>query len=830
MSVNTSEDCVVIREVLSGRTEAFRALVERYFATVRLVALAKTGNVADAEDVAQETFIKAYETLGVLRNRERLAPWLVAIARNIAISLVRRRERERRNAEAYPIDPLVHPDHERRETLDAVARQVEALPESLREVVLLHYFEGLKCREIGERLDLNTNAVVKRLARGRDLLGDRLLREWGEGARPESAKLGVGRVMGAIVLLSRPDWGAQVAGVTSAAAQGASLTIGGIVVSKTILAGLALLLVVSTAALLLYGFYGATSRDTKGTRAAALGTSEMRYSDKAISSAEVSSEQPQEENMAKGARDDSVEGHTLIENATDSDPASGRTGVQALGALPLAVSPPELEPDEDEDKEKDAENVLIGYLEGRVTGHDRTTPVAGAVVSAQGKDASGMAQTDEGGAFRVEVHGPALAEDATEEQLFTVSASKASLLSDLQLRVPLNSSGIELFLTEPGAVRGIVVDASTEKPLPHFEARISRQRQGAEGIMGTFFPWTEFVSEEGQFELPTQDELGEVAVRAKGYKEEKLQLSLSRGDVAEGVVVALQPGAPFTGIVIDAASRAPVAGAAAGIVTGEVRQWWGIGEENFSIGAMTDQDGVFTLSEAVAGQPFDLIVWHEAYAPVFMTDLDAGEQHEVRLYLTPGGQLSGTVKRNGEPISGLRMWAGLSFGRPMEHTAEGSGMAVFLALSGTDAAGAFNFSKMPPGRYQVRVMDVNDATPLAKRYLVRRWVDINDGENTVVDFNIGSEGSVSGTITGAVDMGKVQLRLYDRRYPEQTLYSTAERHDSSAPDQSGFFEFPPVPEGSYFIRATILEPSERSAVTEFDIEAGVNTEIVLAFE
>ena len=182
MAVEQAQDSAIVQAVLSGRHEAFEALVARYFETVRMVALAKTANMADAEDVAQETFLKAYESLGALRNQAKLAPWLVVISRNLAVSVVRRREREKRLAPEAAAAHSVQADHEQREFHDGVAKHVETLPESLREVVLLYYFEGLRTAEIAERLELSANAVVKRLARGREILGDRLLRAWGAEA------------------------------------------------------------------------------------------------------------------------------------------------------------------------------------------------------------------------------------------------------------------------------------------------------------------------------------------------------------------------------------------------------------------------------------------------------------------------------------------------------------------------------------------------------------------------------------------------------------------------------------------------------------------------
>ena len=71
----------LVQLVLSGRSDAFDVLMRRYLSVVHGVAFAHTGNVADAEDVAQDTFVKAYQKLDTIRDAAKIGAWLTTIAR-----------------------------------------------------------------------------------------------------------------------------------------------------------------------------------------------------------------------------------------------------------------------------------------------------------------------------------------------------------------------------------------------------------------------------------------------------------------------------------------------------------------------------------------------------------------------------------------------------------------------------------------------------------------------------------------------------------------------------------------------------------------------------
>jgi RNA polymerase sigma-70 factor (ECF subfamily) len=105
----------VLAQARAGNREAFRTLVERHSRAVFRVAYRVTGNDADAEDVVQETFLKAYAELGRFQSRSGLGTWLHRIAANCAIDLLRKRPKQTVSHQDDEAAPLV----ERLATADA---------------------------------------------------------------------------------------------------------------------------------------------------------------------------------------------------------------------------------------------------------------------------------------------------------------------------------------------------------------------------------------------------------------------------------------------------------------------------------------------------------------------------------------------------------------------------------------------------------------------------------------------------------------------------------------------------------------------------------------
>ncbi len=165
----------------AGDRAEFARFVEAYSGQVYRLALKMLQNPQDAEDILQETFIKAYKALPKFEGRSSLSTWLYRIATNESLMFLRKKHPilvsvdapiENDEGEERPrqiIDWCCLPENElmsteARANLD---RSVQQLPESLRAVFLLRDIEGLSTRETAEVLDISESAVKTRLSRAR---------------------------------------------------------------------------------------------------------------------------------------------------------------------------------------------------------------------------------------------------------------------------------------------------------------------------------------------------------------------------------------------------------------------------------------------------------------------------------------------------------------------------------------------------------------------------------------------------------------------------------------------------------------------------------------
>ena len=153
---------------------------------------------AEAEDLTQETLLRAHSRLASLEEEARLLPWLYRIAGNIARDRFRQPSwRQRRDAleleaseETLPVvdtGPRLDKVMEQREMSDCVRRYLEDLPDGYRTVILLHDVQGLTNPEIAELLGVSVGAVKIRLHRARGKLREAL----GEGCRFSRDERGV---------------------------------------------------------------------------------------------------------------------------------------------------------------------------------------------------------------------------------------------------------------------------------------------------------------------------------------------------------------------------------------------------------------------------------------------------------------------------------------------------------------------------------------------------------------------------------------------------------------------------------------------------------------
>lgn len=188
MSSDGKNESFSLESLKAGDRAAFARMVEAYSGAIYRLALKMLNNTQDAEDILQETFLKAYRHLDRFDGRSKLSTWLYRIAANEALMLIRKRR-----AEVISIDEPAENSEGEQEPLQIVDwcclpeeelmssegrahldQAIETLPHSLRVVFLLRDIEGLSTRETAEVLNLSETAVKTRLSRARLRLREEL--------------------------------------------------------------------------------------------------------------------------------------------------------------------------------------------------------------------------------------------------------------------------------------------------------------------------------------------------------------------------------------------------------------------------------------------------------------------------------------------------------------------------------------------------------------------------------------------------------------------------------------------------------------------------------
>src|SRR5579872_6648855 len=167
-------DAQAVSKARSGDTDAFRVLVERHSRSLFRLAFRMTGNQQDAEDVVQDSFMRAYKQLGKFDERASFGTWLYRIAANASLDLVRSRKRRQehlapQDAEGSEFDdtvtslPSSEPTPERMALSGEVRQRVEAAMQELspteRTAFVLRHFEGMCIEDVSRVLECQPGAA-----------------------------------------------------------------------------------------------------------------------------------------------------------------------------------------------------------------------------------------------------------------------------------------------------------------------------------------------------------------------------------------------------------------------------------------------------------------------------------------------------------------------------------------------------------------------------------------------------------------------------------------------------------------------------------------------
>lgn len=181
-------EAMLIAAIVAGETQLYHELIRPYERSVYLMAMSYMKNKTDAEDIAQEAFIRAFRNLASFRSEAKFSTWLIGIALNEARSRLRRQSVVRMESIGEPpseersIAPALLRDWreipsetlERAEIRKLIQEAVDALPDIYRQVFLLRDVEELNMNETAQALNISITNVKVRLHRARMMLQKQL--------------------------------------------------------------------------------------------------------------------------------------------------------------------------------------------------------------------------------------------------------------------------------------------------------------------------------------------------------------------------------------------------------------------------------------------------------------------------------------------------------------------------------------------------------------------------------------------------------------------------------------------------------------------------------
>ncbi|HET9328760.1 MAG TPA: sigma-70 family RNA polymerase sigma factor [Candidatus Eisenbacteria bacterium] len=190
-----ADEAGLVRAAQAGDSRAFSEIVIRYQRAIYRVAYGFTRVPADADDLAQETFVRAYQAIGRFRVGEPLYPWLARIASNLALSLLRSRRRKPET----PLEPLLEAGQQwgkeedpgravmDREQKEHLKQALSELSPEHQAVLVLRGVEEMSYEEIARTLNVPLGTVMSRLSRARTELKTRLAAKTGETHEPPAS-------------------------------------------------------------------------------------------------------------------------------------------------------------------------------------------------------------------------------------------------------------------------------------------------------------------------------------------------------------------------------------------------------------------------------------------------------------------------------------------------------------------------------------------------------------------------------------------------------------------------------------------------------------------
>ena len=188
MSTEREIDAALVKRAQAGEKRAFELLVNKYQRRILRLLGRILHNQSDVEDIAQETFLKAYRALPKFRNESAFYTWLYRIAVNTARNHISSKhnqvfvsdQMESQDGETFSLldnltDGETSETHmHNRELIEALQAALDELPEQLRQAIVLRELEGLSYEEISTAMDCPVGTVRSRIFRAREAISERL--------------------------------------------------------------------------------------------------------------------------------------------------------------------------------------------------------------------------------------------------------------------------------------------------------------------------------------------------------------------------------------------------------------------------------------------------------------------------------------------------------------------------------------------------------------------------------------------------------------------------------------------------------------------------------
>ncbi len=175
----------LVRQTLTGQLSAYEELVRRWSARTLAFCRAKVRSLHLAEDLAQESLLRAFRALDTLAEPDKFGPWLRGIALRVCLDWLKCKQAGQvsfgvldqnghgdqfaDNAELTPDESAEHADD-----LRQLLAEVDRLPDDYREVLLLYYYDEVTYQDLAELLEVSAATINARLTKARQMLRERL--------------------------------------------------------------------------------------------------------------------------------------------------------------------------------------------------------------------------------------------------------------------------------------------------------------------------------------------------------------------------------------------------------------------------------------------------------------------------------------------------------------------------------------------------------------------------------------------------------------------------------------------------------------------------------